>query len=137
MASAADFKAWAQQDLVIPLGDRTFTVRPPSVDDAGKLLACAVRGEVFLGIVKGPIPDEVQEVLDSIEPGEHPALGDTYQEMVDAQLSPVTIDRFAYYAIFYWARGEEYADRLARILFTPRDITGAASTESGGDAPKD
>ncbi|MFK4760296.1 hypothetical protein ACI3KS_05110 [Microbacterium sp. ZW T5_45] len=137
MASAADFKAWAQQDLVIPLGDRTFTVRPPSVDDAGKLLACAVRGEVVLGIVKGPIPDEVQEVLDSIEPGEHPALGDTYQEMVDAKLSPVTIDRFAYYAIFYWARGEEYADRLARILFTPRDIAGDASAEGGGDRPKD
>lgn len=142
MASASDFKAWAQQDLVIPdldtpLGVRTFRVRPPSVDDAGKLLACAVRGEVNLGLVEGPIPDDVQAVLDSIQPGEHPALGDTYQELVDAKLSPVTIDRLGYYAVFYWARGEEYADTLARILFTPR-VTDDLFPEEGSEvAPKD
>lgn len=138
MASTSDFKAWAQQDLVIPLGDRTFTVRPPSVDAAGKLLACAVRGEVNLRIVEGPIPDDVQAVLDTIGKDEHPALGDTYKEMVAAGLSPVTIDRLGYYAVFYWARGEEYADTLARILFTPR-VTDDLFPDEGDEtpAPKD
>lgn len=121
MGTAPDFAAWAVPDLVIPLGDRTYTVRPPSVGDMGKLLACAVRGEVNLGIVDGPIPDEVQEILDSIEPGEHPALGDTYARMVADGLNPTTIDRMAYYAVFYWARGKDYADALAVILFAPRD----------------
>src|SRR5690606_8893748 len=101
-----------------------------------KVLACAVRGEVNLNVVPGPIPDEVQAVLDTIKPDEHPALGDAYQEMVDAGLSPVTIDRLGYYAVFYWARGEEYADRLARILFTPREVD--AEVESKAETrPKD
>ncbi|EYT59451.1 hypothetical protein [Microbacterium sp. UCD-TDU] len=137
MASASDFESWAEPDLVIPLGGQTFRVRPPSVDDAAKVLACAVRGEVNLGIVKGEIPDEVQAVLDTIGPDDHPALGETYQEMKQAGLSPVTIDRFGYYAVFYWARGEEYADTLARLLFTPR-VTDNLFPDDGGEAsPKD
>lgn len=141
MASATDFKAWAQQDLVMTLptalGDRDFRVRPPSVADAGKLLACAVRGEVNLGLFPGnEIPEEVQAVLDTIEPTEHPALGATYDEMVKAGLSPVTIDRVAYYATFYWARGEEYADTLARLLFTPRVTDDLFPAEGGGATPK-
>lgn len=88
----------------------------------GKLLASAVRGEVNLGLVEGEIPDEVQEILDALQPDEHPALGATYQQMVDDGVHPVTIDRMAYYAIFYWARGKEYADALATILFTPRAV---------------
>lgn len=135
MASATDFAAWAQQDLVIPIGGRTFVVRPPSVADAGKLLACAVRGEVNLRMVKGPIPDEVQRVLDTIG-DEHPALGPAYDEMVEAGLSPVTIDRLAYYATFYWARGEEYADTLARVLFTPRVTDDLFPDEEDEPLPK-
>ncbi len=133
MATASDFAAWAVPDLVIPLGERTYTVRPPSVDDSRKLLACAVRGEVGLGIAKGPVPDEVQEVLDTIGPDEHPALGATYQQMVDAGEHPETIDRMAYYAIFYWARGKEYADTLAAALWSPRDL---AAEGAGEAAPK-
>lgn len=140
MASAADFKAWAQQDLVMPLptplGVRDFRVRPPSVADAAKLLACAVRGEIELRLVPvKEIPENVQAVLDTIEPGEHPALGATYDEMVEAGLSQVTIDRFAYYAIFFWARGEEYADTLARILFAPR-VTDELFPDEDGGAPR-
>lgn len=126
MATASDFKSWAVPNLVMPLGGRDgvvrdFVVRPPSVDDAAKVLACAIRGEVKLGMVEGPIPDDVQAVLDTIGPDEHPSLGEAYQEMVDAEVGQITIDRMIYYSIFYWARGEEYADTLARILWTPRD----------------
>lgn len=133
MATAADFASWAVPDLVIPLGGRDFVVRPPSVGNIGKLLACAIRGEVNLGIVEGEIPDEVQEILDTITPDEHPALGDTYQEMVDEGVHPTTIDRMAYYAVFYWARGKDYADSLAALMWTPREI----DAESRGEpAPK-
>lgn len=125
MASPSDFKAWAQPDLVIPFEGRGFRVAPPSVEDSAKLLACAVRFEVDLEIVAGPLPDEVQAVLDTIGPAEHPALGSTYDEMVAAGLSPVTIDRMAVYALFYWVRGEEYADALATIMWTPRELSDA------------
>lgn len=122
MGTAPDFEAWAVPDLVIPLGGRDYRVRPPSVENMGKLLACAVRGEVNLGIVDGPIPDGVQKVLDTIGPDEHPALGETYQQLVDDGVHPVTIDRMAYYAVFYWARSREYADALATVLFSQREV---------------
>lgn len=135
MASASDFAAWAQPDLVIPFGGRTYTVRPPDTENAGILLACAVRGEVKLGLVDGPIPDDVQKVLESIT-DQHPALGDVYDQMVADKLPKVTIDRFSYYATFYWARGEEYADTLARILFTPRVTDDLFPDEEELELPK-
>lgn len=116
--TAADFASWAVPDLVITLGERDYTVPPPSVGDMGKLLACAVRAEVNLGIVKGPISDDVQAVLDTIRADEHPALGSaTYEQMVADGVHPTTIDRMAYYSVFFWARGKEYADRLAVLLW--------------------
>lgn len=116
--TAADFASWAVPDLVLTLGERDYTVPPPSVDDMGKLLACAVRGEVKLGIVKGPIPDDVQGVLDTIRTDEHPALGQaTYERVVADGVHPTTIDRMAYYSVFFWARGKEYADQLAVLLW--------------------
>lgn len=134
----ADFAAWAIPDLVIPLpcadGEkRDFVVHPPSVDDMGKLLAAVVRAEVNLGIVDGPIPDEVQKVLDSIEADEHPALGAAYQQMVDAGVNPKTIDRMAYYCVFYWTRSEDYADQLALLLWGRE----ALESETAEPAPKD
>lgn len=133
MATAADFASWAVPDLVIPLGGREYTVRPPSVATMGKLLACAVRGEVNLGIVDGEIPDEIQDILDTIGQDEHPALGDAYKQMVDDGLHPLTIDRMAYYAVFFWARGKDYADSLATLLWMPRETEG----EGEAPAPKD
>lgn len=121
MATASDFASWAIPDLVIPLkgsdGElREFVVHPPSVDDMGKLLASAVRGEVNLGIVEGEIPPEVQDVLDSIK-DEHPSLGTAYQQMADAGVNPITIDRMAYYCVFYWTRSKDYADMIAVLLW--------------------
>jgi len=131
--SVVDFNEWAIADLEIPLKGRTYTVRPPTVEASKKLIAAAIRGEVNLGLVIGEIPPEIQAVLDTIEPGEHPALGEVYEQMHRDGLDPVTIDRVAYYAVFYWSRGKEYADSLAAILWTPRTN---AEQRSGEPAPK-
>jgi len=139
MSTASDFADWAIPALTLPPlpardGERrVFVVQPPSVGDVTKLLACAVRGEVKLGIVKGPIPVGVQEVLDTITADEHPALGSTYQEMVDAGVHPETIGRAAYYSVFYWTRGRDYADGLALLLWG-REQPDAEEAE--GPAPK-
>jgi hypothetical protein len=134
--SAVDFAAWAEPNLVLTLGGHTFTVRPPSVDDSAKVIALAVRGEVNLGIAEGPMPAELQAIIDTIEPGEHPALGDAYDAMWEAGISPVSIDRMAYYAIFYWARGGAYADWIAAALFTPRQIDESAPEAGESEPPK-
>jgi len=130
--SAVDFGEWVAPDLKLELGGRTYSVRPPTVEAAKMILAAAVRGEVNLGLVKGEIPAEVQAILDSIG-DEHPALGDAYSKMAADGVPALTIDRVAYYAVFYWARGKEYADTLAKLLWLPRDL---AAGVAGEPAPK-
>ncbi|WP_337004109.1 MULTISPECIES: hypothetical protein [unclassified Microbacterium] len=139
MATAAAFADWAIPALTLPPlptrdGEpRAFVVQPPAVGDVAKLLACAVRGEVNLGIVNGPIPAEVQEILDTITPDEHPALGPAYREMVDAGVHPETIGRAAYYSVFFWTRGRDYADRLAALLWGREQVD---AEEGETPAPK-
>jgi hypothetical protein len=53
--------------------------------------------------------------------------------MVANKVPAATIDRVTYYAVFYWARGKEYADTLAKLLWMPRDLTPGIA---GGAAPK-
>lgn len=118
MASAVDFSEWVAPDLIMPLGGKTYRVPPPSVRRAKKIIAAAVRVEVHLGIVKGEIPPEVQEVLDSFQGIERPGLGPVAQQMADDEVAVETIDRMDYYAVCYWARGKEYADALAVALWS-------------------
>ncbi|UFU03434.1 hypothetical protein LQF12_02150 [Ruania suaedae] len=128
---AVDFSEWADVDgLTLTLGGRTYTAPPPSVRAMRKVLAAAVRGEVNLGFVKGPVPDEVQKVLDTIGPDEHPALGPAYDRLVKDDVPQPVVDRMGYYAVFYWARGKAYADSLARVIWTPTE-----ASESDGEAP--
>ncbi|WP_105567127.1 DUF7426 family protein [Microbacterium halophytorum] len=134
--SAVSFEEWAAPGLELELGGRTYMVPPPSVDASSKILASAVRGEIQLGIVKGEVPAEVSAVLDAIGPDEHPALGPVYAQLVADGVSATTIDRMGYYAVFYWARGREYADRLAVAMWAP-ETAGDDDAGTGGDgAPK-
>jgi len=129
--TAVDFGEWAAVDgLPLTLGGRTYTVRPPSVRAMRQVLAAAVRAEVNLGLVQGEIPAEIQAVLDDIKPGEHPGLGDVYDQLDADGVPQVVVDRMTYYAVFYWARGKAYADSLATILWTPRDVGDAGDTEA-------
>lgn len=131
--SATDFSAWATPALVLTLGGRTYTVPAPSVDNAKYVLASALRGEVNLGLQDGPIPQDVSDLLAELKPGDHPALGNVHAQMVKDGIDQVSIDRMTYYAVFYWARGKEFADSLATILWMPRDV----EPEADRSAPKD
>lgn len=118
---SVDFAAWAVPDMPLELGGRTYSVRPPCVLDMRKLLACAVKAEVDLGVVKGPVPESVRAVLATIGPDEHPALGThVYEQLVADGHHPTTIDRVAFYAVIYWTRGQKIADLYATALWTPR-----------------
>ncbi|PPF18266.1 hypothetical protein C5B92_07055 [Rathayibacter sp. AY1A4] len=128
---AVDFEAWAIPPLRLLYGGVTYEVAPPSTEQMGKLFALAVLGEARLR--KQSVPDEVQSVLDTIGQHEHPALGDVHQQMVAAGLHPTTIDRAAYYSVYYWTHGRQYADAMARLFFEDGD---ADAEEAGTDSPK-
>ncbi|GMA33506.1 DUF7426 family protein [Litorihabitans aurantiacus] len=130
--SAVDFAAWARPNLELLLGGRTFVVRPPSVAQARLVLALAVRFEVG----EERTPPEVMEILDGLPDDGHPALGETYTEIVEAGIDPVTLSRVGVYATLVWARGREYADAAAEIIWGPErdaaaaDAPGKASSRS-------
>lgn len=127
--SAVDFAAWVTPDLVLTLGDGTYPVSPPSVEDAKLIIASAVRAEVRWGLAPGPVPPEVDEICATIG-DRHPGLGDQYDALVAANVDQSTIDRMSVYSVFFWARGKEYADSLATLLFGPR----GEQPEPAGDA---
>lgn len=113
---AVDFGAWETPGLDLVIGGATYTVAPPSVERMGKLLAIAVLGEVNLNIVEGPLPDEVRAVVDALDKHEHPALGDVHAQLVAAGVDQRTIDRAAFYSVYYWTHGQQYADAMAKVL---------------------
>lgn len=116
-----DFEAWVTPDLVLTVGGGTYRVSPPSVDRAGKILACTVRAEYSLGWAKGDLPESVAATLDALadESLEDLTLGaGVHREMVDAGLDPQTLQRLAYYAMFYWARGKATADAIGTAMWS-------------------
>jgi hypothetical protein len=133
---AVDFEQWAVPDLKLTFRGRDYIVSPPDVESAAMVLAAAVLAEVRFGIVEGPVPPEVQAVLDTIGT-KHPALGeDVYDQMVANKVPMATIDRLSVYATFYWAKGQGYADAVAAILWAPRATDQEAGAGGGGASPK-
>lgn len=127
--SAVDFGAWARPDLVLTLGSHTFTVREPSVGDMRQVLALAVRAEVG----RDKVPAEILAILDGLPDDGHPALGETYAEMLAANVGKETLARMGVYATLFWAYGREAADRVAERIWGPERDAAAAEA---GDRPK-
>jgi len=131
-----DFSQWAAADLVLPLGGRTYVVRPPSVDQARLIIALAIRSEISLHLSKGPVPSEVQAILEQLDVVGTPladiTLGSAVHEELRENGVPLeTITRMSYYALHFWARGQARADAIAKALWGS-DAQGEAS----GRAPR-
>lgn len=133
MPGVVDFDEWSTAPgFAVALRGRTYQVPPRSVDDWGLCLAAAALAEHNLGIVPGDPPDGVRERLASIQPGDHPALGGVYGQMIDDGLPPALVDRVAYYAVFLVARGREYADAIATLLWSePSEQAGEPGPKAG------
>lgn len=117
-----DFAQWAVPPLEVRLGGVTYMVPPPSVARARHLLALAAQSEIFLGLVKAEMPQDLQDVVDSLkdEPLADVTLTpEIHKKMVENGLPAMTIDRVAYYALHYWARGKPRADALAALFWSP------------------
>ncbi len=130
--SAVDFDEWAAPGLTLTWRGAEYHVPPPTVEAAAQVLASAVLGEIKFGLVKSEVPDEVKKILAEIGTG-HPALSqEVYDQMAADGVPEPTINRMSVYATFYWARGRQYADWIAPLLWgKPRD-----TAESGDAAPK-
>lgn len=135
--TAVDFEAWAVPDLTLTFKGRSYTVPPPDVDRAKVIMASALRAEVNLGIVAGPVDEEIDRILATVGDS-HPALTDGVYEQMAADGVPVkSIDRMSYFAVFYWARSAEYAGWIATRLWQ-LDSAATPSEKAGGAeaAPK-
>jgi hypothetical protein len=133
-----DFSDWVTPDLVLTLGGRTYTVHPPDVARSGQVVALAVQAEHDLGLAAGPVPADMAATIDAIigTPLGDVTLGvDVHRQMQDDGLDPATINRMAYYALLFWARGKQRADRIAVLMWTPKPEQGE-SADGGGAGPK-
>lgn len=134
--SAVDFDEWGAPELVLTLKGVEYKVPPPCTIDARKILAAAALGEFRAGLVPGPVSDEHLEILQAISPGDHFALTQPVVAQMEADKVPrTTIDRMAYYAVFYWARGREYADTMAAFMWGA-EIALEAAEKAAADLPK-
>lgn len=132
--SSVDFTGWAEPPLELTLGGRVFTMPPPSVALGGTLAALTAHTEVQLGWASGPLDANFRTLVDKL--GEKP-LGEVVfaectmlADMVEAGASQRTIDRMAFYAMLFWARGKERADAIAQAIWAKR------AAESGDASPK-
>lgn len=134
--SALDFEAWAIPDLLLSWKGKEYRVPPPTVERAKQVLAAAVRGEVNLGLVPGPVPEQIAGVLAEIGDS-HPGLGEAaYSQMVADDVPSYVIDRYSYHAVFHWARGADYAAFISTLLWAPREPAEGAADGGEGAAPK-
>lgn len=136
--ATVDFSGWVADDLQIPLGGKTYTVPPPSVDQAKGILACALQAEQRLGFTTRPLPDGMQEILDKLEgiPLGHVSLTESvYSEMVADGVPAVTLNRVALYAVWFWAYGKKLAEAFAELLWAVPDEDEATGGEDQGEAP--
>jgi hypothetical protein len=134
--SAVNFSEWAIPALKLKLGGATYEVAPPDVERAKLILALTVRTEVGLGLAAGPMPEELDDVLaseEAMQPLGVITLGKgAYDAMLADRVPTATIERMAYYAMLYWARGKDRADAVAQALWTPKDD----DTDSGDASEK-
>jgi len=132
--SAFDFTEFAEPNLQLPLHGHVYSCPPPSVADAAVILALHVRARVQLGLDDGPVDPEVLALIEA-KAGDIPlavlTLGqDVYDALVAAGESPTTINRMGYYAMLFWARGEQYAIELSRLLWTTAGQVGEVAPKA-------
>jgi len=131
--ASVDFTSWVVPDLKLTLGGVTYEVAPPDVERAKMILALTVREELRLGLSKGDLPEQLKTIIENAvsdrQLGEITLGPDVYERMVTDRVAVTTIERMAYYAMLFWARGQERADAIASALWAPKD-----DIDSGDDS---
>lgn len=136
---SVDFTSWAVPDLTLTLGEHTYTVRPPSVEQAKVLLAWTVYLEIKAGWVKGEMPEDLQALIDATADSELGVLSlgqAVHDRLVADGHPPRTIDRMGLYGVLFWTRGKSQADHWAVSLWSPEDGTEGGEGEAAEPAPK-
>jgi hypothetical protein len=131
----SSFDEFAEPSLVLHLHGATYVCPPPNVGNSAVVIALHVRARVQLGLDEGPVDQKLLDLIDK-EAGAVPlavlTLGQTvYDQLLAAGESAMTINRMGYYGILYWARGEEYADGMARAMWAqPAEVAATPKAPS-------
>lgn len=115
-------------NLEIQVGDKTYSVPPPSKDDGKLMIAINAVGAGAVTSVGDVCPTcgrtgeiEVDPDLKALveanagrDLGEI-TLGAAYQEMIDDGLDGVAIEKLELYGLYYWTLGETAADNILEM----------------------
>lgn len=113
-----DITKYLVPDLVLNHHGKKYVVPPPSKDDG---LLLAIIDAIGVTAVFGQGGDPIENLTDTqkamFEAAKDRDLGDislgpVYKEMVDDGVPGPHIDQYAFYAMYYWVRGEEMADAI-------------------------
>lgn len=133
---SVDFDGWAFPGLRLTLGGREYVFPPPSVEDSKRIVAIAARTEIRFGLSKAKMPKDLEaevQRLDNRPLGEITLGEGGYQQLVDDKVPSPTVERMAFYALFYWARGKDRADSIAAALWTPREEPAEGEVDRPGE----
>lgn len=139
-----DLTAFLAPDLVLKVGERTYTVPPPSkavgltlaaVNAAGVAAYLSLQDQCpTCGRAGAPegLPDSTREILEAASDTDlgELSLGPAYQQMIDDGVPGAHIDTLALYAMYYWTVGEETADAILEAQVKAKD-----APEGKGSAP--
>lgn len=121
-----DLTAFLSPNLDLKIGDRTYSVPPPSKDVGLKLAAINAAGvAAYLSLqdqcptcgragAPDALPDDTRAIVESLadtDLGEL-SLGEAYKQMIDDGVPGPHIDQAAVYAMYYWVLGPETADAI-------------------------
>lgn len=137
-----DLTQFLVPDLVIRLGDNTYTVKPPSRDAGIRMAALVAMGNAAFYASNAQCPtcgrtgavEVPQETRDLLEPIKDQPLGvltlgrEVFEQMEADGVPEAHQDRVAQYALYYWVLGEQAADATFEATY------GGGEGESG---PKD
>ena len=123
--------SYLPRDLVLPCGDATYTVRPPSKETGAKLAAINVAGVATwmnmqdacpacgrAGTVT-ELPEETRELLEEMAHEDVSSLSlgaDVVAQMEADGVPGAHIDTMAVYALYYWTLGEATADAIMEAM---------------------
>ena len=141
--AAKDFTRLITPNLDLTVGDKTYTVTPPSKEVGAQMLAANVVGlSVFTSLQDAcptcgrsgeveiaPKYKELAAQVEDMDLGELSLGEDVYNEMVADGLDGALMDKLALYAFYYWTMGESVADAIVEEQW--------ATTSDGEPAPKD
>lgn len=120
-----DLSAFITPDLVLKVGDKNYTIQPPSKDDGKIMTALNVAGLASFTAMSGACTacgrsgdvemDPTMRALVEANAGRdlgELSMGAAYDQMIADGVDGPTIEKLELYCFYYWVLGETAADQI-------------------------